>query len=195
MKIWMVGDSNLYGYRPGGRVSPPERWSQQLSAAFPLDDIIINGKNGRKFDTEPFGHRLPDDGRTIIDRDLRDISPDLLVLQLGANDLALSIGVDVLIDGLVEAVDEWRRICPICVILPHADDPTDGESFGPEWLGSACALFARELPDRLPKGTAVIATDDCPTQPYDGVHLTAEGHARLAEKMIRFVDKMKKERT
>ncbi len=184
MNIWIVGDSNAYGYSAGGgRLLAADRWPDILKKLRKADNIAVDGMNGRLFDGAPVGMGAPFDGRPVIDYGLRQHTPDLLIVQLGANDLSVGIGVATLADSMAQALRRWQVHCEIFVILPNAEDPVDGIGFGPAWLVNATAAFDKALRAEAPEGVRFVATTDCPVDPWDGLHLAPAGHHRLAEKV------------
>lgn len=184
MNIWIVGDSNAFGYSTGGgRLIATDRWPDILKNLRKADNIAVDGMNGRLFDGDLAGMGAPFDGRRVIDYGLRQHTPDLLIVQLGANDLSVGVGVAVLADAMAKALRRWQELCDILVILPNAEDPVDGIGFGPAWLVNATAAFDKAMRAAAPAGVRFVDTADCPVDPWDGLHLSPAGHHRLAEKV------------
>lgn len=191
MNIWIVGDSNAYGYRTGGgRLPAAARWPDILKKERPSDKITLEGMNGRLFDGTPLGMAAPFDGRPVIEEGLRQHAPEVLIVQLGANDLSAGIGVALLAENMAEAFRRWQAHCNILVILPHAEDPVEGIGFGPDWLSRATVAFDKALRAEAPLGISFVDTINCPVDPWDGLHLAPAGHRLLAEKVNAALNEM-----
>lgn len=175
MRIQIIGDSNTYGYAPGGgRLMPRERWADLLRGFCEADDVRINGANGRTF--------LGDGEHLIEAAILADV--DLLVVQLGSNDLLQGAGVAVLKERIWAKLTLWCAQCPVIWILPGAVDPLDeGTAFGPAWLVRATKAFSKAMRETPLDHLYLLDSADLSISLFDGLHLEPAGHQVLAKRV------------
>lgn len=195
MNILIVGDSNTFGYAVGiGRLPAEDRWPNRLQKAYPEIDIQVDAVSGRHYEGAHFGLGSPLDGKRIIESKLKQYKegPDALIIQLAANDLTGSIGVQVLVDMLVKDLAEYAEQTPVLLILPSIDDnDVWRKEYGAPWLKNACDAYNNIMTsiDFGPRIT-LLESDDCSLSPLDGVHLTAAGNHRMAEKVAHALTEM-----
>ncbi|MGI6069304.1 MAG: GDSL-type esterase/lipase family protein [Blautia sp.] len=195
-RILCIGDSNTWGYIPGGggRYEEEERWTGRLADKLGAGyRVIEEGMNGR---TTAFSDRI-EPGVCALDYLypclISHFPLDLIIVMLGTNDCktryhvsAAEIGY-----GMDEVLLEIERICQrkgqhpqILVVSPgHLYADETWTEFDETAVQKAAAL-GREY-------EVVTEAHDCAfldAYPQlegacigcDGIHLTREGHRRLA---------------
>ena len=199
--IVCYGDSNTHGYCAdpsdcadgGNRFNEEERWTCLLQKALGEEYLVLEeGLGGR---TTVFADPLHEgmDAVSVAYPMLMSHEPvDLLIIMLGTNDTkerfcanpaAIAAGMERLIKKCKDT-ECWGNHAPnILVVCP----PPLGDGFHDEVMGPGCvakskalAPYMRAVAERngvhfLDAG-AEIAADDA-----DGIHMNAEGHARMAE--------------
>ena len=177
-RIFCFGDSNTYGYDPrepfGGRYPADARWPELLGAATGAQ-VTNAGKNGRKILTSPRAWQR-------LDNRLRAAGPqDGLIVMLGTNDVLtgyLPAARDIA-EKMEAMLTHLRAVWPGLPVLLLAPPPVavpDGE------LAQVSRQLAREyaaLARRMDLAFADAGAWGLPLA-FDGVHLTPEGHRRLA---------------
>lgn len=180
MKIVCFGDSNTYGFDPrsyfGGRYPASRRWVDILAAKdnWELENY---GENGRCIPNSDYETEL-------YDKIFSQLSPDLLLIMLGSNDLLQGLSAK------AAAVRMTRFLSKLSIkkgkILLISPPPfTDGLWVPDEKTiehSSLLGQFYSESSGKL--GTHFIDTGSwniplC----YDGVHFTENGHKIFAEKI------------
>lgn len=203
-RILCFGDSNTWGYQAivGERYDDDVRWTGKLQAM--LGDgytVIEEGHNGRTtvWD-DPVENRLA--GLTYLWPCLESQSPlDLVIIMVGTNDTKYRFGETArgIADGAGRLVDMVRKSqfgrgekAPrILLVSPIRITYTDyfGDLFGQQAVEKSEHFSAEYLRVAEKYGCdfmdAASVAEPCP---YDGVHLDAEGHAKLAAAMY---DKVK----
>lgn len=176
--IVCLGDSNTWGYDPrgfgGGRWPDGVRWTARLNAR--PEWIIHNlGENGRAIPHTPF------ELRTLCGQ-LAALRPfDGLCVMLGSNDLLLGVppaGVAARMERLLGCLPDFGA--PLLLIAPPCFQSGD-------WVREEALLAASErlagyyrpLAGESGAAFADAGRWDIPLC-FDGVHFTAEGHARFA---------------
>lgn len=199
-RILCFGDSNTYGYIPtGGRYDEETRWPMRLQAL--LGDgytVVEEGFNGRTIvfdDPVEGGYKS---GVTYLPPCLMSHNPlDAVLVMLGTNDTKVRFGMTPMTIGqsmmqLVRtvklyAVNEAGEVPRIVVVSPpkildNLMQTRHAECFGEQAIAVSAGL-AREL-RRISKLMRVDFFDAAPyaeVSPLDAVHMTANGHVRLAE--------------
>ncbi len=201
-KIVCFGDSNTYGYDPvtGGRYDEKTRWPKVLASL--LGDgyeIIEEGQNGRTI-----ANADPWEGGTKCGMDyvlpmLETKRPDLLAIMLGSNDLKLKFALPVpdIAGSLITMIMNIRGYCEhylscpdmkILIIAPPAlTEPFSESYFEPFFGGDTVVkrsielakwyeLVAKEHGCYFLNATASVTAGDA-----DHLHLSPEGHAKLAK--------------
>ena len=179
MKVLCFGDSNTYGYDPrsffGEQYPSSVRWTGRL-AQNPQWDILEAGQNGREIPSTPYEiHAL----RQIIEH----VSPDLLVIMLGTNDLLNGCTAE-------EAAIRMKACLsslPTQQILLIAPPPLQPGA----WVPSACLIAEsrrlstayRTLAQQLHIGFAA-ARDWNVELLFDGVHFSESGHEAFAKGLL-----------
>ncbi len=208
-RILCYGDSNTYGYIPtGGRYDEHTRWPMRLQEI--LGDgyaVIEEGFNGRTcvFDDPVEGGYKS--GVKYLPPCLMSHNPlDAVVIMLGSNDTKARFGMTPMTIGqsmmqLVRvakqyAVNEAGEVSHIIVaappkILDNLMQTRHAECFGEQAIAVSAGL-SRELRriTKLMRCDFFDAVPHAEVSPLDAVHMTANGHLRLAEAMA---EKLKRE--
>jgi len=199
-RILCFGDSNTYGSRPnGGRFDEDTRWPARMAGL--LGDgyaVIEEGFGGRTtvFDDPVEGGYKS--GADYLPPCLMSHNPlDLVILMLGANDAKMRFNMTArtIAEGCMRLIRLVRLYgmdahgAPPAVLLaappPIAEWVTDtpyAQVFGPN-----AAAVTRGLPAEYARYARLMRCEFLDAGRYaacsreDAIHLTADGHARLAE--------------
>ena len=206
INILCYGDSNTWGYMPlvRTRYTEAERWPGLLAAALGDDfHIIEEGLNGR---TTAFTDYLEPyrNGLDYIAPCILTHAPlDLVIIMLGTNDTKARYCVSSkeITDGMKNLIQKLRFYYPtdkypMPPILLVAPGPLIGGKDDPAF-DEASARKAKELPTRYEalaeelgclffNAQTVLSEQDLGG---DGLHLTPEGHKKLADAMEAIVRK------
>ena len=206
INILCYGDSNTWGYMPlvRTRYTEAERWPGLLAAALGDDfHIIEEGLNGR---TTAFTDYLEPyrNGLDYIAPCILTHAPlDLVIIMLGTNDTKARYCVSSkeITDGMNNLIQKLRFYYPtdkypMPPILLVAPGPLIGGKDDPAF-DEASARKAKELPTRYEalaeelgclffNAQTVLSEQDLGG---DGLHLTPEGHKKLADAMEAIVRK------
>lgn len=212
MKIVFFGDSNTWGFDPETGARQKDRFVSLIRQAHPEWEIIDEGLNGRTLaDDDPYS--LPRNGARQISAVIRTHTPyDVLVVMLGTNDAKrlYSTNTGMLERALYHFLDEatnpamFRR-SPyepgrILLVQPPLirEDVNDST-----WMnfGQAGIDMMKNSGPLYEKAAALYGLDYLPTHgelpviggSCDGIHLETEGHARLAELLLKKLEDMEKE--
>ena len=201
-RILCYGDSNTWGYMvTGGRFPEDVRWPMRLQML--LGDgytVIEEGFNGRTTvfdDPVEGGHKS---GLTYLPPCVMSHSPlDLIIIMLGSNDLKKRFGMTAFtIGGGVTALIKAARtyamnaegVPPkILIVSPPPVAENIMETRHAPIFGEDSIAVSRELPHELRRVSKLMRCEFMDAAPYceisavDAVHLTREGHLRLAEAM------------
>ena len=206
-RILCFGDSNTYGTRPnGGRFDGHTRWPMRLGELLGADYAVVEeGFGGRTtvFDDPVEGGYKS--GADYLPPCLMSHNPlDLVIIMLGANDAKMRFNMTArtIAEGCMRLIRLTRLYgmdgqgSPPAVLLtappPIAEwvtDTTYAQVFGPN-----AAAVTRGLPAeysryaRLMRCEFLDAGQFAACSREDAIHLTAEGHLKLAEG---FRDKVK----
>ena len=204
--ILCFGDSNTHGYNPhnGGRYAYADRWPGALQLLLGRDDyyVVEEGLNSRTT-----VHRDPvyDDnksGLAVLPVLIKSHMPiDLCILMLGTNDMKHRFAVEACDIGRAATllVKTARNVsaeksptgspCEVLLVSPPpvTTDMLTGrcaDEFGERALAISQALpsYLEEAARNTHAHFLDAAQFVCPDR-YDGLHLTPEGHHRLAEAM------------
>lgn len=208
--IVCYGDSNTHGYNSSnmGRFSEKERWTCLLSDLLGPGYLVREeGLSGRTTSFEdPLFEGL--NGFSGIHSCLLTHEPlDLLIIMLGTNDVKerfsatpgnIAKGLERLTTKAIHTPEAWRDKANILIIAP----PPIGEDYyetevGPE-MGKGCSEKSkalsplyRQVAARL--GCHFLDASEIPgvtMYPYDYMHLSLEGHRRLAEELSALIPKI-----
>lgn len=177
MRILCFGDSNTYGYDPrgfvAGRYDREHRWPNVLEAL--TGHCVFNDSiNGRPIPRREMELKLLDDS-------IRRTEPDMMIIMLGTNDV---------VTGASAAETRERMEA----FLGHIPPETELVILAPPpirkgvWVEDEHIIAESHLLGGLYKTLAEkwgAAFVDCRELPlsHDGVHLSEEGHAVLANKL------------
>ena len=198
--VLCYGDSNTYGYVPETGLRYPEgvRWTSVLQQILGSDyRIIEEGCNGRTtvYDDPIEGWK---NGRDYLKPCLNSHKPvDVVIMMLGSNDLKycfhasaqdIARGAEVLVKDILEFTAEKQGFVPKVILV---SPPEIGEDI------KTSAFYGRFYEDAITRSKEfpkyyknVADTNNCifvdaaayiKPSPVDSLHLTADGHRKLAE--------------
>ena len=163
MKIICYGDSNTYGYDPrsflGDRYPAEERWVDILARKLGCDAVNA-GMNGREIPRNP----------------VKFEPADLLLIMLGTNDLLQGNSPEQVrnrMEQFLEGIDFDKS--KILLITPPP------LKLG-AWVPDQALVDASKALNFHGLGIQSVGPWDLPMT-FDGVHLTEEAHAKLAERL------------
>ena len=201
-RILCFGDSNTYGYIPtGGRYDRHTRWPMHMAEILGPDyEVVEEGFNGRTCAYDDPAEGGFKSGVGYLPPCLMSHNPlDVVIIMLGTNDTKRRFGLTPMTIGqcmmqLVKnaklyGMDAQGNTPHIIItapprILDNLMDTRHGECFGPQAIEVSKGLAAEYL--RISK---LLRCDFFDAGPYaevsalDAVHMTANGHIRLAEAM------------
>jgi acyl-CoA thioesterase-1 len=132
-------------------------------------------------------------GLARVDWVLRQ-EPDVLVVELGANDALRGQPLESTEENLRQIIRRGRE-AGARVLLLGMDVPTN---YGPDYASTFAEMYVRIAEDEdivVVRGfMREVGTDPALMQP-DGLHPTAEGHRRLAETLVPVLKAIIEERT
>ena len=204
IRILCFGDSNTFGYIPGrgGRYNCHTRWPGRLQELLGSEyQVIEEGLCGRTTAFED----VTEPGRNGLDR-IRDaversLPLDVLVIMLGSNDCKAQFGASAqeIAGGLEQVAAQARggeaSGFRVLLVAPAAmTDRVMHSGFGSEFdqrsikvskeLAEAYEALARKYGCDFLDGSKVTQVSE-----IDGLHLDAEGHGRLAEAVVKYLQK------
>lgn len=205
--VLCYGDSNTYGYRPetGGRYPFEKRWPNILASMLGEGYTVVSeGLNSRTT-----AYDYPDcawkNGLLPLASCLGTSKPvDHLLFMLGTNDCKLSLGLtaediaagmEKLVRTAKELLPEIQETMPtITVIAPAAVRPElEGTPFADDFDESsvrksrALAPLYRAIAEKY--GCRFLdCTDRAEVSRTDCIHLTEQGHRRIAEAVYELMD-------
>lgn len=187
--ILCYGDSNTHGFIPwGGRYDDQTRWTCRLAEKLGNNyHIIDEGLNGRtsSFDDpmEPYRNGLS----MLVPVIETHLPVDLTILMLGSNDLKqrYSPTPEKIADSLyrLSHITLEMTQAPVLLVSPiHLSPQIIGPTFSAESVEVSCQLAPaiREKAEKL--GIHFMdAAEYAEPSPSDGLHLSPEGHEKLAD--------------
>lgn len=208
-RILCYGDSNTWGFdgdargEACNRFDDNTRWPARLRHRLGLQEycVVEEGLNGRTtiFDDPIMPGR---NGRTSLVPCLQSHAPlDLVILMLGTNDLKDRVpchvsdtarATGILIDD-IRSPQNWNgygAVPGVLLVSPVLAAPTH---IVPGFDSGICISHSAMLPELLEtvakehQVPMLKASDYAVSCETDGIHMTAEGHARLAEAVYRAV--------
>ncbi len=208
-RILCFGDSNTWGYDPrGGRYDEDTRWPMRLQTLLGGDYAVIEeGFNGRTCvydDPIEGGYKS---GAAYLPPCLMSQNPlELVVIMLGANDAKRRFGLTPMTIG--EGMMQLIRLTRLYG-LDHAGNPSrilivapppfldtlmksrHGECFGEQAIEvtkNLAAEYARIA--KLLRCDFFDAAGWAEVSPLDAVHMTRQGHLKLAEGLSKKIREM-----
>lgn len=203
-RVLVFGDSNTYGYDPArdGRYGETERYPRRLQALLgPGWAVVEEGLPGRTavFD-DPITEGMS--GLAYITPCMMSHAPlDTVVIMLGTNDSKERFGCTSLLiaKGIVRlakkamATEAWRGRPDVLLVCPTPIVPAYRELKFRDDMGVGCDLRAAGLAAELAPlakqaGARFLDAGRIPgvaVHPLDGMHLTCEAHAALAQALAR----------
>jgi len=192
--ILCYGDSNTWGYIPGGigRHSWEVRWPGVLQNSLdPKYRVIEEGLNGRTTRIEDPDSQIRN-GLTYLPVSLETHYPiELLIIMLGTNDTKFDFGLTAHgitqgVASLVRCAKEFEpAIANILLVSPAHIIPTDDEEISDRFRESIPKSLQlqkhyRHLADESGCHFFDAATV-AKSSPVDGIHLDAENHKLLGQ--------------
>lgn len=172
LRVVVLGDSIAAGLGLAEADAFPAVVEERLREAGLPVEVINAGVSG---DTSAGGLRR-------IDWILRQ-EPDVVVVELGANDALRGQPLESTEDNLRQIVSRCRA-AGARVVLTGMDVPTN---YGPDYAGAFSAMYERVAGDEgvvlVPGFMREVGLDPKLMQP-DGLHPTAEGQRRLADQLV-----------
>lgn len=202
--ILCLGDSNTFGYcadpsdcADGGcRFNEEERWTCRLQTALGPDYLVTEEGLGGRTTVFPDPLHESMDALSVLYALLKSHEPvDLLIIMLGTNDTKERLGMNAAcialgMDRLVrkaQSTDCWGTHAPnILIVCPPPILPLMEQAECGAPMGRGCVEKSRELPKYLSAtarqlGCHYLDAAQCQFNPVDGMHLTRQGHAQLAQ--------------
>ena len=204
--VLCYGDSNTYGYNPSDGFRYPEnvRWTGRLQKLLGDDyRVIEEGCNGRTtvFDDPIEGWK---NGLIYLRPCLNSHKPvDIVIMMLGSNDLKESFhaspkdiadGAETLVKDIIDFTGSKQGFVPVIILVapPEIGEGIATSAFHGHFYENAIER-SRQLPG-LYKQVAekngcvfVNAAEYIKPSKVDSLHLSPEGHAKLAEVLDRVV--------
>ena len=204
--ILCYGDSNTYGFIPetGLRYPRDIRWPGALQNLLGEQFTVIEeGCNGRTtiFDDPIEGWK---NGRDYLKPCLNSHKPvDIVIMMLGSNDLKsvfhagaedIANGAEVLVKDIIEFTKEKQGFVPSIILVspPEIGEGMRESAFYGRFLEDAITR-SKEFPEyykRVADSNGCIFVDAAKyikPSTVDSLHLTAEGHKKLAEVLYRTI--------
>ncbi len=201
-KILCFGDSNTYGYIPGGlgRFDGRTRWTGCLQRELGEGwEVMEEGLNGRTtvFLEEECPERT---GLPAMGEAMKQYHPDILILMLGTNDCKrrFKASPEEIAGGLEEvlkrALESARKPFQVLLAAPIliAGGFEPGAEFDEDSVQKSRELSGvyRKLAEKY-SCEFLDASQVAAPSPVDLVHLDAEGHATLGHAMAGKIREMK----
>ena len=201
-RILCFGDSNTWGYIPtGGRYDAHTRWPMRMAELLGEGWAVIEeGFNGRTcvYDDPVEGGFKS--GLSYLPPCLMSHNPlDAVAIMLGSNDTKRRFNLTPMTIG--QSMMQLVRACKLYGMDPNGDPPRIVIVAPPpildnlmqtrhaECFGEQAISVSRGLGPELLRVSKLLRVDFFDAAPYaevsrlDAVHMTAEGHLRLAEAM------------
>ena len=177
-QIVFLGDSLSAGYGLAGTEAFPAIAESLLREAGTPVEVINAGVSG---DTSAGGLARVE---WVLGQ-----RPDVLVVELGANDALRGQPLASTEENLRQIIRRGRQ-AGSRVLLLGMDVPTN---YGPEYASAFSEMYVRIAEEEgiplVPGFVREVGTDPALMQP-DGLHPTAEGHRRLAETLVPLLEEM-----
>ena len=201
-RILCFGDSNTWGYIPtGGRYDEHTRWpmrmAELLGAGYAVIEEGFNGRTCVYDDPVEGGFKS---GLSYLPPCLMSHNPlDAVAIMLGSNDTKRRFNLTPMTIG--QSMMQLVRACKLYGMDPNGDPPRIVIVAPPpildnlmqtrhaECFGEQAIAVSRGLGPELHRVSKLLRVDFFDAAPYaevsrlDAVHMTAEGHLRLAEAM------------
>lgn len=203
-RVLCFGDSNTWGMRPDRdfeRYSVDERWPALLQRSLGDGfDIIEEAMCARTTDVD-YSHKTGRNGKTYLQSCLESQNPlDAVVIMLGTNDAKTDFKrtPDQIAQALKGLLDVVRRLARSQNGTPHVllVSPVPANPDAPDFVKKCADRYdvhavqtLRDLApaiQRLAKENNVAFFDAASVASVgdDGIHLTVEGHYKLAKSLV-----------
>ena len=202
-RILCFGDSNTWGYIPtGGRYDEHTRWpmrmAELLGAGYAVIEEGFNGRTCVYDDPVEGGFKS---GLSYLPPCLMSHNPlDAVAIMLGSNDTKRRFNLTPMTIG--QSMMQLVRACKLYGMDPNGDPPRIVIVAPPpildnlmqtrhaECFGEQAIAVSKNLGPELHRVSKLLRVDFFDAAPYaevsplDAVHMTANGHLRLAEAMF-----------
>jgi lysophospholipase L1-like esterase len=194
--ILCYGDSNTWGYIPGGhgqRLNKPDRWPSILNSALGSNyDVIENGVNGRTINL-PEPEKPWRNGLNSLLATLHAHKPlDWVFILLGNNDLKpthqqtsqmVATQLNTLVTHVKKSCCGHQNKAPAVLVIAPPSPNITGLAKNPEFSVDM-AEASRQLSEQLAKnakagGYHFLTLPMLKTSPIDGIHINRQAHALL----------------
>ena len=205
-RILCYGDSNTYGYiTTGGRFDEQTRWPRRLESLLGESCAVVEeGFNGRTCCMDDPTEGGFKSGVAYLPLILMSHNPlDLVLIMLGTNDTKRRFGLTPMTIGqgmmqLVRtaklyAVNDAGQPARVVIVAPPAILDNLMETRHAECFGEQAIEVSRGLAAEYRRISKLMRCDFFDAGPYaevsrlDAVHMTAEGHRRLADALADMV--------
>lgn len=194
-RILIFGDSNTWGWDPQTEDQRHDRFVERLRSDCPEYEILEEGMNGRVLDAP--GYLGPESGSASIRKAIgRNLPLDLIVIALGSNDARRMYSPSIRVwkadlDAFLNALNAARTLCPHTPVLLVSPPLLNAEAIDREMLSTFSQSGQRILEQaqsEIQKAgeeicfyTLISSEIGLYGGGYDGIHLDASGHLRLAK--------------
>lgn len=198
-RILVYGDSNSWGWRPNAeaearRMPSADRWPSVMDDVLGTDyEAVVDAMNGRTTNVdyaEGWGSHSGEDfnGLRGLPAAIEGAMPlDLVIIFLGANDLKTELDRTPreIAAGAMElaALAAERSGAEALVVVPPALGDMSGTPMADAFAGAEAK--SRRLPAAFAQAAdeadIPLFTGAAPIDSLDGIHMTAQAHARFGE--------------
>ena len=201
-RILCYGDSNTWGYIPtGGRYDEETRWPMRMARLLGEDYAVVEeGFNGRTCVLDDPTEGGFKSGVAYLPPILMSHNPlDAVLVMLGTNDTKRRFGLTpmTISQGMMQlvrtaklyAVNDAGQSARVVIVAPPAILDNLMQTRHAECFGEQAIEVSRGLSREFRRISKLMRCDFFDAAPYaevsplDAVHMTANGHLRLAEAM------------
>jgi len=184
-KVFIYGDSNVWGASPNGRLPDSEQWSNILQSKIGIDyKIVQEGLPGRYAGSFAYEPRPHFNGQFCYEPIYRTASPvDIVIIALGTNDLndRYNRSTDEIVSDILWYENKTRTLIynvetmPIFIyVLPP--------NFSGKFKDSTFDLEKREVVnDKLKQKVDHFVEISDVDLSADGLHFSPKGHRQMAD--------------
>ena len=208
-RILCYGDSNTYGYIPtGGRYDAHTRWPMRMGELLGEGWAVVEeGFNGRTCVMDDPTEGGFKSGVALMPPILMSHNPlDAVLIMLGTNDTKRRFGLTPMTigQGMMQlartakqfAVNEAGKGARVVIVAPPLILDNLMQTRHAECFGEQAIAVSKGLSREYRRISKLMRCDFFDAGPYaevsslDAVHMTAEGHLKLAEAMAAYMKKL-----